>query len=493
MRTLLVLLTLILPTQLLAFRQEDTAKQSNIGKPNIIVFLVDDLAWADVGYNGGGNGFYETPNIDKLAKGGMVLNRFYPGGPNCAPTRACMMTGMYSPRTKIYQPSGLAKGDLSKMRFLVPARKQKIKGSGIVSKTILDPKVTSVAEILDGSSYVTARFGKWHLGPNDQGFDYSNEDGTSRKVKNGVEVRKKYYNDPLATDRITKGAEEFLDRNAKKPFFLYLPLWDVHTPLVAKKKVIAKYRKKWETWPDKSKKWNPKFAAMIEVMDSSLGRIQKKLKDLKIDQNTLILFASDNGGPGGSTSNLPLRGAKGSLYEGGIRTAAVAYWPAKIRPGTSTNFPITGVDLLPTIAELTGSRLPNKQPVDGKSLAGLIQTGKAPSERSIFWHYPLYLSGRKGNRGWPGDNTLPVYKTKQFYWRAVPASAIMKGDWKLIYYYEYESFELFHIGRDPGEKNDLSKKNPEKAKELHSELIKWVKSTKADIPTKKNPLFKQTP
>ncbi len=451
-------------------------------KPNIVFILIDDMAWADVGYNNDAFGFYETPNIDAVAKEGILLNRFYPGGPNCSPSRACIVSGMYPSRTKIYQPNGASKGDVSHMRWYVPTKGRKGDENALDTRVKLEPSVTSIAEVLNAAGYVTSRIGKWHLGADNQGFTESTLDGYDTS-------KKSYYNDPLATDRMVQSATEFFERNVDNSFFLYFSLWDVHTPIVAKKEIIEKYQTKWKSWPDKSKKWNPTYAAMIETVDYSIGVLRKKLRTLGIEKNTLFMVTSDNGGVGRITMNLPLRGAKGSLYEGGIRTFAAAVWPDRIKAGGVSNDPITGVDMMPTLAEITGGTLPKNQPIDGRSFANLLYTGKPIEKRTIFWHYPLYLEGKGHQKGWPGDNLLPIYGTDVMHWRAVPASAVMEGDWKLIYYYEYDKAELYDLSKDIGEKRNLSESNPKIAEKLLTKLRQWAKKTNADIPTQLNPDF----
>ena len=457
--------------------------QKNNKKPNIVFVLIDDMAWADVGYNGY-NTFYETPNIDAIAKEGIIFNRFYPGGPNCAPTRASILTGMYTPRTKIYQPGGQAKGNPKDMRWYVPVKSRNNDEDVLDSRTTIAPEVTSIAEVMKTAGYVTSRIGKWHIGPDTQGFDESTSDGDAHPDK-------KFYNDKLATSRMTKSATAFFERNVDNPFFLYFSLWDVHTPLVAKSEIIEKYQKKWKTWPDKSFKWSPTYAAMIEVVDNSVGALRNKLKELKLDKNTLFIVASDNGGTGHHTSNLPLKGAKGAIYEGGIRSLATAVWPGHIKPGSTSNDPITGVDFMPTFAALGEGQLPTDQPVDGQSFAKLLKTGRKLKKRPIFWHYPLYLNGKDFKKGWPSDNVLPKYGTNNMIWRAVPTSAIMCGDWKLIYFYEYEKYELYNLSKDIGEQHDLSKSHPKKAAKMFNQLMEWIKETKADVPRKPNPDFKR--
>ncbi|MCY4217276.1 MAG: sulfatase [Flavobacteriaceae bacterium] len=451
-------------------------------KPNIVFVLIDDMAWADVGYNNGAFGFYETPNIDAIAEEGIIFERFYPGGANCSPSRSCIVSGMYPSRTKIYQPNGASKGEVSHMRWYVPTKDRKGDEKAIDSRVRLEPSVISIAEVMNASGYVTSRIGKWHLGPDNQGFTESTGDGYDTSKKN-------YYNDPFATDRMTQSATEFFESNVHKPFFLYFSPWDVHTPIVAKKELVEKYQTKWASWPDKSKEWNPTYAAMIETVDHSIGILRKKLEDLGIEKNTLFMVTSDNGGHGRITMNLPLRGAKGSLYEGGIRTFATAVWPNLIKAGSVSSDPITGVDMMPTFTQISGGTLPKHQPIDGQSFANLFYSRKPLEKRSIFWHYPLYLEGRGHNKGWPGDNLLPIYGTDVMNWRAVPASAIMEGDWKLIYYYEYDKFELYDLSKDIGEKRNLAESKPEIAEKLLAKLRQWTKNTNADIPTKINPDF----
>jgi len=455
----------------------------NSERPNVIFIMVDDMAWADVTQVAAQNGFYELPNMLQMAKDGMTLNRFYPGGPNCAPSRACLVSGMYTPRTKIYQPSGWAKGPENAMRFAAPMKSNGKNNFGMDIRTQLDPKTISIAEMLENAGYATARIGKWHLGPDKQGFGLSTQDGVDTSEK-------RYYNDTTATDRMVRGAFDFMEKHQKQSFFLYFPLWEVHTPIVAKPHLVAKYKAKWQQWPDKSIRWNPTYAAMLEEADTAIGALRQKINQLGLADNTLVILTSDNGGAGHITSNAPLRGAKGSLYEGGIRTFAAAVWPSVIRPGSQSDDPITGVDLMPSLAELAGAELPNTQPIDGQSFVPTLK-GKKRKERAIFWHYPLYLEGKDTSKqGWPSDRVLPIYGSKELLWRAVPASAIMKGDWKLIYYHEYGSYELFHIGKDPNETQELSKSKPKMAKKLNQELQHWLKTTDADIPSVTNPHFK---
>ena len=446
--------------------------------PNIVFVLADDLGYSDVGFNG--QRFYETPNIDALARDGMILSDFYSGGPNCAPTRACINTGMYTPRHKLFTPGGQAKGDVKLMRFAVPTKGQDDPAYNTVDSmpNTIDGYHTSIAEILGGAGYVSGRFGKWHLGEDLQGFTVSSANG-----KPGV-VGKKFYGNIDVAEDLTDAAVQFIEQNKEKPFFLYVAHWDVHGPLRARKEVVAKYKKKLETYTDDGDwEWNPIYAAMLDAVDTSVGRIRAKIKQAGLEDNTLIIFTSDNGGASFATTNRPLRGAKGAFFEGGIRVPTCAAWPAVIKPGTRSDAALTSVDFMPTFAELAGASLPTNQPVDGRSFTKVLQGQAALQNRAIFWHYPLYLSGAGYNK------VLPVFGTDKLNWRAVPSSVIRKGDYKLIHYYEYDDYKLFNLRDDLSEKNDLAQKMPEKAKQLHAELMAWVKDTNAPVPTKPNPKF----
>jgi arylsulfatase A-like enzyme len=212
-----------------------------------------------------------------------------------------------------------------------------------------------------------------------------------------------------------------------------------------------------------------------------VGRVRAKLEELGLAENTLIIFSSDNGGTPVTTMK-PLQGAKGALYEGGIRVPTCMAWPKVIKAGTTCDTPVTSVDFMPTFAELSSATLPKKQPVDGVSIAPLLR-GEKLAERSIFWHYPLYLQGTGEGQ------VVPIFGTSAGFWRGVPASAMIRGDWKLIHFFEDNSIRLFNLADDIGESNDLAKAEPEVAVRLFGELKTWQSSTNAVIPTQHNPLF----
>ena len=442
-------------------------------KPNIVFILADDLGWADVAYNG--HPFNETPNIDKLIQAGMKFDRAYAGGPNCLPMRSCLISGMYTPRTQIWNPGGKSKGENKFMKFDVPSKGKKSRT--IPSKIAMEPSVTSIAEVLKTAGYTTARFGKWHVGKDTQGFDISDPNGK------GGKIGRKFYGNINVAEWLTDASVKFIEDNKEGPFFLYLSHWDVHAPIRARKDVVDKFQRKFDGQKEWTHDWNVPFAAMLEAADVSVGRVRAKLKELGLEENTLFIFSSDNGGPAGITISAPLKGAKGAFFEGGVRVPTAMVWPAVIKPKTVCDTPITSVDFMPTFAEMAGAKLPQNQPVDGKSFTGLLKGEDILKDRSIFWHFPLYLLGVDHGR------VVPVFGTNELYWRATPSSMIMNGDWKLIHFFEDNSIQLYNVKKDIGEKYELSKSNPEMAKKLFEELKTWQKETKAVIPTVLNKSF----
>ncbi len=458
----------------------------NKKKTNIVFILIDDMGWKDVEFMGAK--FYETPNIDRLAKEGMIFTNAYAGAPNCAPTRACLMTGMYTPRHKTYTPGGASKGNPRYMKLRTPVREHFIEGISNPEyfqdvfesrDEMLKQEFTSVAEVLGQAGYRTARFGKWHLGPDVQGFDISSNNGAENLTNN-------FYNDPTVTEKLTDRSIEFITEHQNQPFFLYLSHWDVHTPLTAKQKLVDKYKMKQQKGGNAYQHYNPVYAAMVEAVDISVGRIIRTIKELKLEENTLVIFSSDNGGVAYISDNTPLRAGKGSLYEGGIRVPTCMKWPQVIQPGSTCNTPITSVDFLPTFAELGHAPLPTDQPVDGKSFVPLLKGEPALENRSIFWHFPLYLQGNGKQNFIP----LPGGTVGEgMGWRTTPASAIRKGDWKLIEFFEDSRIELYNLKEDVSETKNLASENKEKASELRKELNMWQKTANAPIPRESNPYY----
>lgn len=445
-------------------------------RPNIIFILADDLGWQDVGYMGAD--FFETPHIDRLAAEGMAFQAAYSGGPNCAPTRACLMSGTYTPRHHIYTPGGQSKGNPGYMRLLVPARSRKDReleekaAAQFPISNSLDPNFVCIPEVLGAAGYQTARLGKWHLGPDTQGFDLSSANG-----KGGPDG--KFYGNVDVARQLTDRAVQFIEENRDGPFFLYLAHWDVHTPHRALKDVVKRYRSKLDGLPaNQRRNFNPVYAGMIEAVDKSVGRVAAKVDELGIAESTLIVFTSDNGGLPSVSQLDPLRGQKGSLFEAGVRVPACMRWTGRIRPESSCNTPITSVDFLPTFAKLSGGQLPTTQPVDGTDISPLM-FGKDISDRSVFWHYPLYLQGK--------GLTIDVPGGKTYSWRGFPSTSLRRGKWKLIEFHEDDTIGLYNLSEDPAEKNNLAASMPDKAAELRQELDAWQAKTKAPVPTLPNP------
>ena len=444
-------------------------------KPNIVFIYIDDMGWRDVGFMG--STFYETPHVDKLARQGVVFTSAYANAPNCAPSRACLMSGQYTPRHGVYTVGTSERGS-ARRRKLIPVK----------NTTTLRKDVVTVAEALKGAGYVSASMGKWHLGndpelgPQGQGFDV-NVGGFSAGSPPGGYFSP-YRNPKLPsgpkgeylTDRLSDEALKFIEANKDRPFFLYLTHYAVHTPIQAKSDITAKYAKKGPS----GGQGNAKYAAMIESVDQGVGRIAALIEKLGLAKDTVFIFFSDNGGVGGYkacgitggeiTSNAPLKGGKGMLYEGGIREPMFVAWPGTIPPG-KCDVPVIGVDFYPTLCDLAGAARPKGQVLDGVSFMPLLTGERAREERAIFWHFPCYLQGGRGT------------------WRTTPAGAVRKGDFKLHEFFEDGHLELYNLKDDIGETTDLAQKMPEKAKELHALLRAWRKSLNAPVPTRPNPAY----
>ncbi len=434
--------------------------QRSPGKLNFIIILIDDYGWTDSGCYG--STFYETPNIDRLAREGMRFTNAYAACPVCSPTRASILTGKYPARLHLTD--------------WIPGRKQwataKLLGAPFYQELPLWE--TTIAERLRPLGYATAAMGKWHLGqepyyPERQGFDI-NVAGTFRghpasyfgpfDLPNFRGWTKSDY----LTDRLTDKALQFLEENQQRPFFLYLAHFAVHTPLQAKAEMIAKYERKAQ---GRKLQNNPTYAAMIESMDEGVGRVMRKLEDLNIADRTVILFTSDNGGlmyEGGSktpvTSNRPLRAGKGHLYEGGVRVPLIVRWPGVVKPGRTCDVPASSVDYFPTIEEMAGLRHDSKTVIDGVSLVPLLRQRGGLAPRALYWHYPHY-----SNQG------------------GQPGAAIREGNLKLIEFYEDSHLELYDLSEDIGERHNLAREMPDKAAELHAKLKAWRASVKATMPT----------
>ncbi len=443
------------------------------GVPNIVLILADDLGWTDVGCFG--TKFYETPNIDRLAKEGMRFTNAYTNGPNCAPTRACLMSGKYSPRHGVFTVGDPWRGAKNR-RKMIP----------VPNNTTLASEEVTIAEALKTAGYTSAAIGKWHLGgqgnlPTDQGFDlnvggsHSGSPAGGYHLPNRMKLPKAKKGEYL-TDHLTDRGVEFIEEHKNGPFFLYQSYHSVHTPIQSKKEYKEKYDKK--PVPEGSKHSHAAYAGMVQSLDEGVGKILEKLDDLGIADRTVVVFMSDNGGVGGYrdagiggteiTNNAPLRGGKGMLYEGGIHVPMIVRWPGVVEPGSQCDVPVITTDFYPTFLAIAGAKGDPKHKLDGRSLLPLLlQTGKFARD-AIYWHFPAYL------QGYGGDD------------RTTPAGVIRSGDYKLIEFFEDGHVELYNLAEDIGEKNDLAKKMPERAKELHDKLIAWRKSVNAPMP-KPNP------
>ncbi|RXP46239.1 aryl-sulfate sulfohydrolase [Lutibacter sp. HS1-25] len=442
------------------------AQSKDKTKPNILIINIDDMGWKDVGFMG--SEYYETPNIDALSKQGMVFTNGYAASANCAPSRACLMTGLWTPRHGIYTVNSSERGK-SQDRKLIPTP----------NTTILAPTHEIIPKVLKSNGYITCHAGKWHLSHNPLEYSFDVNIGGSHAgapqsyyppYKN---VKLEKGDSDYLTDLVMENAIKFVDTIAQ-PFFLYYSPYAVHKPIMPVKSLLDKYKNK----PGSNGQDNPEYATMVENLDRNIGLLVKKLKEKNIFDNTLIVFTSDNGGLYGITQQKPLRAGKGSYYEGGIREPFFFVFSDKIKPNTQSEVPITNLDIFPTILEF--SRVKNSGLIlDGNSLSAVLEGKTESFERALFWHFPIYLEAynQKDN-----ENRDPLFRTR-------PGSVIRQGQWKLHYYFEDNEIELYNLSEDIGEKNNVAKENPEKRDELLGLLKNWWKQTNAPIPTVSNPKY----
>lgn len=427
---------------------------SSARPPNILLILADDLGTTPVGVYG--NPYYQTPNIDRLAREGMRFTDAYAACPVCSPTRAALMTGKYPARTHV---TDFIAGAAFPFARLKQPDWQKF----------LPLSETTIAEELSARGYATALFGKWHLakgylppqsvdeGPDRQGFA---EHFITHKPKDKDDPEK----DPHGVEAITVRALDFIERHRNKPFFLELTHNSIHAPIMAPKKRVEKHRARpGSDRPDN----NPIVAAMMEILDEGIGRVVAKIDAAGLRENTLVIFYSDNGGLLKDGAQTPWRGGKAQLYEGGIRVPLVMRWPGVIKPASLSHTPVTSVDFFPTFIELAGTAPKPGAAIDGVSLVSLIRGGAAPTRDAIFWHYPHYHAAGIGG----------------------PAGAVRTGDWKLVEYYETTltgkgaPTELFNLRDDPAETKNLAEKEPKRVAALLKKLADWRVATGAQMPT----------
>jgi len=436
--------------------------------PNIVFIMADDLGFTDLASFG--SGYYETPNIDKLASQGLKLTNYH-HCQNCQPTRAALMSGQYAPRTGVYTVGGIGRFDWGQ-RSLRPVDN--------MERLPLD-KVT-IAQSLKAAGYVTGIFGKWHLGeggghhPAERGFVEAIV-SMGKHFDFNTSPKTEYPKGQYLADFLTDKAVDFLHRHKDERFFLYLPHFGVHSPFQAKPDLIAKFKEK----PAAGGHHNPTYAAMIASVDESAGRVMAALDELKLADNTVLIFTSDNGGVGGYvreglkksgdvTDNAPLRSGKGSLYEGGTRVPFIVRWPGVVKAGGSTDTPAIHVDMYPTFLELAKADAPANYPLDGTSLVSLWRNPETELPReAIYQHFPGYLGA--------GENT----------WRTTPVGVIQKGPWKLMEFFEDQRLELYNLKDDIGESKNLAAAQPEKTAELHALMKAWRERVGAQMPTANTP------
>lgn len=434
--------------------------QPNAAKPNIVFILIDDLGWGD--FSCYGSKFHETPNIDALAREGVKFTHAYAGSSVCSPSRGAILTGQAPARSHLTQ--------------WIPGNKKQ-------NKPLIEPQtelhlrkgIPTIASELKKVGYKTGIVGKWHLGdgeymPSSFGFDvdYGGDNHGHPSWPShyfgpfptpGLEG---YGKDDYLTEVLEQKAEAFIDSAKKdnKPFFLYYAHYAVHLPLGAREKMIEKYRAKNgnQDEPD------PTYAAMIESVDNTVGKLRAKLKSLGMDKDTIIVLTSDNGGVGFQGRNLHrvtdnggLHGGKGYLYEGGIREPLIVYWPGVTKAGTVSEVPVIGMDFFPTLLRMGGVTAPTN---DGADLTPLLHGGAAPDRKTLFWHYPHY-----SDQG------------------ATPTGAMLQGDWRLIEFFDNGHVELYNLRLDPGEQYDFASSFSGRAQAMLKELKAWQKSVNAAMPT----------
>jgi arylsulfatase A-like enzyme len=444
-------------------------------RPNIILFLIDDLGWNDVGCYG--STYYQTPAIDQLARDGVQFTQAYAACAVCTPSRAAILTGRYPARNLMtnWTPDGRwnSKSLLREGRFL----------------RALPPEELTIAEALREAGYATASIGKWHLGgppysmPEHHGFDV-NIGGTPhgspgsyffpyevdwRIPSTDQRARLKVLPDgepgEYLTDRLTNEAIDYIREHREQSFFLYFPHYGVHTPLEAPDDMVARYEKV----PDEEQQGKPVYAAMVESIDRSVARLLETLRELVLEEQTVIVFTSDNGGFWKATSSAPLRGHKGTYWEGGIRVPLIIRWPGHGLAGRVVDIPVVGMDLYPTLLSVAGLSLRPNQHQDGLDLVPLLEGTDSLPRTSLFWHFPHYNNHAE----------------------TMPQGVIRKGDWKLIEGFDPKGFQLYNLCRDLGEENNLARSEPGIVEELLDELKAWREEVDAEM-MKPNPDFDPT-
>jgi arylsulfatase A-like enzyme len=454
--------------------------------PNFVFILIDDLGWKDLGCYG--SEYYETPNLDRLARDGMRFTDAYASCPVCSPTRASVLSGKY--------PATVGVTDwIDWDKHIHPAR-GKLIDVPYVDHLPLEEK--SLASALKEGGYNTWHVGKWHLGgepyyPDEHGFDV-NVGGCHWGMPfngyfspYGIPTLENGPEGEYLTDRLTDEAIQLVEQNDGRPFFLNLWYYAVHVPIQAKPEYVERFESKakamgldriepfeeGDLFPCEHKKdrhivrrliqSDPAYAAMVYGLDENIGRLFEAIDRAGQAENTVVIFTSDNGGlataEGSPTSNAPLSEGKGWMYEGGTREPLIVRWPGVVEPGSQCSVPVTSTDFYPTMLQAAGLDLMPEQHCDGVSLLPLLKDAGTLDREAIFWHYPHY-----GNQG------------------GTPGSSIRAGDHKLIEFFEDSHVELYNLREDIGEECDLTRAEPSVAQQLQEMLADWREKVEAKIP-----------
>jgi arylsulfatase A-like enzyme len=474
LKRLVMVLLLVLITHLGASAQTT--------RPNVLLVVADDLGWRDLGCFG--STFYETPNIDALAARGMKFTASYTA-PVCSPTRASLLTGRYPQRVGVTDY-------ISRRNAAGPYQK---KANGFLTPMCSDRLALeehTIAEAFNEAGYATFFAGKWHLGPEgfwpeNHGFDVNKGGWTAGHPSTGEKYFSPYGNPRLSDgpagehldERLARETMSWIEKNRQsgKPFFAELAFYSPHIPLMARHQLVEKYKKKADSLGSDEVQFGQEgarkvrlnqnhavYAAMIETMDHALGSVIEALAQMKLADNTIVIFTSDNGGvstsEGWPTSNVPLRAGKGWLYEGGVRVPSIVVWPGNVKPASACDQPVSATDWYPTILQMAGLELRPKDHVDGVSFKPLLK-GDRFDRGPIYWHYPHFA-----NQG------------------GFAGGALREGDFKLVQNFVSAKVELFDVSRDIGETTNLSQKLPQKTAQMLKSLTAWQKSVNAEFPVK---------
>lgn len=449
------------------------AEDGSSGPLNFVVFLVDDLGYMDIGANNP-NCFYETPNINGLAESGMRFTDGYAANPVCSPTRYSLMTGKYPTRVQA-------------TNFFSGKRSGKFAPAPLNSNMPLDE--ITLAEMLKPKGYATFFAGKWHLGeseeyyPQNRGFDVNIGGHTIGGPYTGNKYFAPFKNPQMREespegdhlpDRLARDTAAFIEAHKDQPFLAYLAFYSVHTPLMGRPDLVEKYHQRaqgitGQEFADEEQVFGDQprkvrilqrhavYAAMVEAMDQAVGKVLRQIEASGIADRTVVVFTSDNGGlstsEGSPTSNLPLRGGKGWVYEGGIREPWIIRYPGVTQPGAVSAEPICSIDLFPTVAAAAGVEL--KHAVDGIDIRPALDGGQLGRE-ALYWHYPHY-----SNQG------------------GIPGGAIRMGDYKLFERYEDGRVHLYNLAEDVGESEDLASRMPDRVRAMRSRLHAWYRDVDA--------------